>query len=76
MRSDLLLSAAVAAYTPKHAREVALYRTWIAEAYARSGNLEAAQDTINQARQTADRLTSARLTLRVGIVERLVEQPG
>ena len=30
-----LLSAAIAAYTPEHAREVALYQTWLAESYGR-----------------------------------------
>ncbi|ATL71594.1 helix-turn-helix domain-containing protein [Nocardia terpenica] len=67
-----LLSRAIAAYPPDHAREVALYRTWLAEAYARSGNLDAARVTAQQARQAAERASSSRLDRRVTEVERVL----
>ncbi|GAA3857337.1 hypothetical protein [Amycolatopsis tucumanensis] len=40
------------AYTPEHACEVALYRTWIAEVYARSGELDAARAALHTAHKT------------------------
>jgi transcriptional regulator with XRE-family HTH domain len=70
--AEPLLSDAIAAYAPEHAREVALYRTWLAESYARAGVLDAARSTINDARTTADAMNSARLNRRVVEVERLL----
>lgn len=71
-RAEPLISGAVAAYTPEHAREVALYRTWIAEAYARSGDLDAARAALRAARKTGDGVNSTRLAVRVDQVARLV----
>lgn len=69
-----LLSAAIAAYTPEHAREVALYQTWLAESYARATVFDAARETINRARKSARGVNSARLDVRIAAVERLL--PG
>ncbi|MFJ1460375.1 helix-turn-helix domain-containing protein [Nocardia sp. N2S4-5] len=41
-----LLSRAIDAYPSDHAREVALYRTWLAEAYAKGGQFDAAEHTL------------------------------
>jgi transcriptional regulator with XRE-family HTH domain len=72
--AEPLLSAAIDAYTPEHAREVALYRTWLAESYARAGEFDVARDVLGKAETAASRLSSARLHLRVQDVARLL--PG
>ncbi|GAB3494881.1 helix-turn-helix domain-containing protein [Amycolatopsis cihanbeyliensis] len=71
LTAEPLLSGAIAAYTPEHAREVALHQTWLAESYARAGVLDAALDTIARARRTARDVSSTRLDLRVRAVESL-----
>jgi hypothetical protein len=72
-RAEPLLSRAIGHYPAGHAREVALYRTWLAEAYARSGALDAARATIDRARRAAVRVNSSRLDRRIGDVERVVK---
>ncbi|HWD04271.1 MAG TPA: helix-turn-helix transcriptional regulator [Amycolatopsis sp.] len=71
-RAEPLITHAVAAYAPEHIREVALYRTWIAEAYARSGNLDAARSALRAARTAGNGVNSTRLAVRVEHVARLV----
>lgn len=70
--AEPLLSGAIAAYTPDHAREVALYQTWLAESYARTGVVDAARDTLNRARKTAWGVNSTRLDARLDDVARLL----
>jgi transcriptional regulator with XRE-family HTH domain len=70
--AEPLLSNAISGYAPEHAREVALYRTWLSESYARAGMLDAARSTINRARKAANKVNSARLERRVLEVERLL----
>jgi transcriptional regulator with XRE-family HTH domain len=70
--AEPLLSNAISEYAPEHAREVALYRTWLAESYARAGMFDAAQSTINRARTAANEVHSARLERRIIEVERLL----
>jgi hypothetical protein len=70
--AEPLLSSAIDAYAPDHAREVALYRTWLAESYARAGVFDAARSVLSKARKAADKLTSARLERRVDDVARLL----
>ncbi len=70
--AEPLLSGAIAAYTPEHAREVALYQTWLAESYARTGVVDAARNTITRARKTAQNVNSTRLDTRIADVERLL----
>ncbi len=72
MSAEPLLTTAIAGYTPEHAREIALYRTWLAESYARAGMLDAAQNTISRARTAANKVHSARLERRVLEIERLL----
>jgi transcriptional regulator with XRE-family HTH domain len=72
--AEPLLSKAIAGYSPNRAREIALYRTWLAESYARAGMLDAACSTIDRARAAANKVNSARLDRRVLEVERLL--PG
>ncbi|MGH3856335.1 MAG: transcriptional regulator [Pseudonocardiaceae bacterium] len=63
-----LLVRAIDSYDTDHAREVALYLSWLAEAYARSGILDAAHDTLKRARDIARKMNSARLDLRINQV--------
>lgn len=74
--AEPLLSRAIDHYPAEHAREVALYRTWLAEAYSGSGELDAARETIAHARLAADRSGSSRLDRRVGEVERILRTAG
>jgi transcriptional regulator with XRE-family HTH domain len=70
--AEPLLSSAIDSYAPEHTREIALYRTWLAESYARAGVVDAARHTLGKARTAASKLTSARLDRRVGEVSRLL----
>lgn len=70
-KAEPLLAGAIAGYDMDHAREVALYRTWLAEGYARTRSLDAARSTIALARRAADRVGSTRLAARVRHVERM-----
>lgn len=70
--SEPLLTNAIAGYRAERVREVALYRSWLAEAYARAGVLDAAREVITSARRSAEEINSARLHARVTEVERLL----
>jgi transcriptional regulator with XRE-family HTH domain len=72
--AEPLLSNAIDAYAPDHAREIALYRTWLAESYARAGVFDAARHVLGKAQTAADKLSSARLDRRVNDVARML--PG
>ncbi|MEV7551970.1 helix-turn-helix transcriptional regulator [Amycolatopsis sp. NPDC089917] len=67
-----LLTSAIDGYDADHAREVALYQTWLAESYARAGELDAARGVIERARTAATALNSARLVRRVEEIEGLL----
>lgn len=69
--AEPLLSAAIDGYQTAHVREIALYLSWLAESYARSGNLDAARDTLTRARTAADGVNSARLNARIHEIEHL-----
>ncbi len=71
-RAEPLLTAAVATYPREHSREVALYLTWLAESYARTGDLDAARQTLSRVRDYASRMPSTRTDDRVRLVEALV----
>ena len=59
-------------YPTTRAREAALYRSWLAEAYARSGNTDTARFTLGQVRAVAAEAGSIRLAQRVSEVEALL----
>ncbi|WP_345499101.1 tetratricopeptide repeat protein [Nocardia callitridis] len=67
--AETLLSPVVERYPAERAREAALYRSWLAEAYARSGNADAARFTLDQVRTVAAEAGSVRLKQRVSEVE-------
>ncbi|QFZ23346.1 helix-turn-helix domain-containing protein [Saccharothrix syringae] len=71
-RAEPLLSAAVATYPEEHSREVALYLSWLAESYARTGELDAATATLERARRFAARMPSARTDERFKTLEGLL----
>jgi transcriptional regulator with XRE-family HTH domain len=68
--AEPLLSKAIDTYAPDHAREVALYRTWLAESYAQAGALDAAKYVLGKAQKAASKLSSTRLDRRVNDVAR------
>jgi len=67
-----LLTRAIDGYDADHAREVALYQTWLAESYARAGERDAAREVIEEARGRSEGINSARLGRRVEEIGRLV----
>ncbi|CRK60515.1 Putative regulatory protein [Alloactinosynnema sp. L-07] len=69
--AEPLLTAAIDSYTPEHAREVGLYLSWLAESYARSGEFDAARETLIRSKRASDSVNSARLDSRIQEVERL-----
>jgi transcriptional regulator with XRE-family HTH domain len=71
--AEPLLSHAIASYAPEHVREVALYRTWLAESYARAGMVDASRSMLGLARAAANTVRSARLERRVLEVDRLLQ---
>jgi transcriptional regulator with XRE-family HTH domain len=70
--AEPLLNNAIASYDTNHVREVALYLSWLAEAYARADNFDAARDTLARAHRTARGVNSTRLDLRINQVEFLL----
>lgn len=69
--AEPLLASAIDGYAPDRHREVALYGTWLAEAHARSGEMDAARTVIRRARRAAEQVASTRLDERVAAVELL-----
>jgi tetratricopeptide (TPR) repeat protein len=72
--AEPLLANAISSYNTDHTREIALYLSWLAKAYARAGIFDAARDTLTRARRTARGINSARLDLRINQVGTLL--PG
>lgn len=72
--AEPLLSKAINGYDSERTREVALYRTWLAEAFANAGELDAARATIRKAERAASTINSARLDRRVSEIARLRTQ--
>lgn len=70
--AEPLLTRALVGYNGDHIREVALYQTWLAESYARTGDLDAARATLDHAQIAAARADSARLQRRVTAVANLI----
>lgn len=72
--AEPLISNAVADYTAEHARDVAFYRTWIAESFARTHELDAAGAELARARKVGSNVHSSRLNARIETVARML--PG
>ncbi|WP_257230936.1 helix-turn-helix transcriptional regulator [Streptomyces sp. UH6] len=72
LRAVPVLTAALARVDDAHARDKALYSTWLAQAYAAAGEVEAATEVLCRASDLADGVASARPRLRIAaVVERL-----
>ncbi|WP_410625653.1 hypothetical protein [Amycolatopsis sp. cmx-8-4] len=67
-----LLTGAIDRYDRARAREVALYRTWLAESYSGAGEMDAAREALVQAQRAASDVNSARLTRRIGEIDLLI----
>ncbi|MEU2039347.1 helix-turn-helix domain-containing protein [Nocardia niwae] len=67
-KASPLLSRAIGQLSADRVREVALYRTWLAESYLKKRELDAARATIRQAQTAAATAHSARLDRRIAEV--------
>lgn len=72
IKAEPLLANAIRSYDADHVREVALYLSWLAEAYARAGIMDAAQKTLMRVQKMAQGIKSARLDLRISQVSHLL----
>ena len=72
--AEPLLTRALAGYNPTHAREVALYQTWLAEGHARAGDLDAARAILDHTTGTAAHAISVRLQRRIAAVNHLINR--
>ncbi|MGH4025737.1 MAG: helix-turn-helix domain-containing protein [Pseudonocardiaceae bacterium] len=70
--AEPLISSTIKSYDTSHVREVALYLSWLTEAYARAGVLDAARDTLARTRTAARRIKSTRVELRINEIAELI----
>ena len=70
--AEPLLHSAVSDYPEAHAREVALYLSWLAEAHVRGGDLDAEHEAIRRAEAFAASTPSARVLHRLQAVRELL----
>lgn len=70
--AEPLLSSAIASYPAEHAREIALYLSWLAESHARAADPDAAWESLRRARSYVDTMPSERASSRLADVERLL----
>ncbi|MFE2757800.1 transcriptional regulator [Actinosynnema sp. NPDC059335] len=69
--AEPLLSRAISSYDSSHVREVALYLSWLAEAFVKADMIDAAAETLDRARMVAQGVDSKRLDTRMRQVESL-----
>ncbi|TLF76850.1 helix-turn-helix domain-containing protein [Nocardia cyriacigeorgica] len=72
VEAETLLTPAIERYPAGRKREATLYRSWLAEAYARGGQPAAAHETLEAVRADAAELNSVRLHRRVAEVEAIL----
>ncbi|MFC7340450.1 hypothetical protein [Saccharopolyspora griseoalba] len=75
-RAEPLLTNAVSQYPSEHARESALYLSWLVEAHARAGDLDAARDAAERAQAFAASTPSARVDARLRTLRSLLPELG
>lgn len=73
MRAVPVLQKIVDAYGPDRARETALYRSWLAEAYEQAGEVEQAAALATSTARLARKAHSTRAAQRVTVLEGLLE---
>jgi transcriptional regulator with XRE-family HTH domain len=71
-RAQPLLTHAIDNYPSGHDREVALYRTWLAESHIMNGHMDAAESVLDLVKRAADDVHSSRLDRRLAEVEQLL----
>lgn len=71
--AEPILSSAIASYPSEHAREVALYLSWLAESHARAGDPDAADEALQRASAYAASMPSARTDARIEAVRQIVK---
>ncbi len=69
-RAEPLLAAAIASYDQTRAREVALYRSWLAESYMKAREIEQACAEAGHALSLVDGVNSARAKERMAVIRR------
>jgi len=69
-RAEPLLTAAIANYDQTRAREVALYRSWLAESHVKAREIEQACAEAGQALTLVDGVNSARAKERMAVIRR------
>lgn len=69
-----LLAGALASYDDSHVREIALYQTWLAEGYAKAGDLDAARAILDDLGAAAVQAESVRLRRRIDAVTNLINR--
>lgn len=74
VRAEPLLRDAVARYDASHSREVALYRSWLAEAYAKRGDVDAACAETMAVLDALEAVNSARVDDRVTVLRRALHR--
>jgi hypothetical protein len=73
-RAEPLLLDAIAGYDASHAREVALYRSWLAEAYAKAGDVDRACAQTMSVLDAVEGVNSARVDDRVVVLRRALHR--
>ncbi|MBF6204954.1 helix-turn-helix transcriptional regulator [Streptomyces gardneri] len=71
-KAHSLLSGAIEQLSTDRVREVALYRTWLAESYLKTRDLDAARATVREAQTAADTAHSARLDRRIAEIQAML----
>lgn len=74
LRAVPVLDEALARFDDTHARDKALYLTWLASAYLQAGEVVQAADIVQQASDLANGVASARPTARIRSLARQLEQ--
>jgi hypothetical protein len=69
-RASSLLTNALDGYDPSHVREVALYRSWLGEAYAKAGDVDHACAEVTHVLDAVEGVNSARVDRRVIVLRR------
>jgi transcriptional regulator with XRE-family HTH domain len=72
--AEPLLTRALARYDNSHVREVGLYQTWLAEGYAKAGDLDAARTVLDHTSTAAEHADSVRLRRRIDAVTNLINR--
>lgn len=65
LRAEPLLTQGIDTYDATHAREISLYLSWLADAYAQAREIERATEAASKSLNLAVKVNSARVTDRI-----------